>query len=187
MGADGLSCQPPSSLDPPEPNNHEDWLDHAYSFLMELLNDSIIKKSTVKTISTTTDQPLSFLAFVQVFKPTNLNVHIPQSLRVQARDECILDYWEFLMTHTWPPGLSDAKFESFTGLAMWFFLFNRTLWCYNSHSWHKLFVAKAKQYQLIKEAHDDLGHKGVLTIEGLCYDPCFVSCICSYYSNNVLL
>ena len=163
-GADGLSRRPPSSLDPPEPDNHEDWLDHAYGFSMELLNDCSTKELTVETPSADTDRPLSFLAFVQVLQPTSSDVQIPRSLKAQARDERILDYREFLTTRVHPPEMSDTEFESFTGLATKFFILDGTLWRQDPHGQHKLYVAEAKRYRLIKEAHDDLGHKGVLTV-----------------------
>ena len=37
-GPDGLSHHPPSELNPPEPEDDEDWLDKAYGFSIELLN-----------------------------------------------------------------------------------------------------------------------------------------------------
>jgi hypothetical protein len=38
------------------------------------------------------------------------------------------------------------------------------LWRRDPHGRHKLVVTEAKRYRLIKEAHDDLGHKGVYTV-----------------------
>src|SRR5437588_2983548 len=38
-GADGLSRRPPSIDDPIQDDDHEDWLDKAYSFSIELLNE----------------------------------------------------------------------------------------------------------------------------------------------------
>jgi hypothetical protein len=63
-GADGLSRRPPSSLDPPEADNHEDWLDHAYGFSMELLNSQTLKESIVDQSRPDTDRPNFSRAFV---------------------------------------------------------------------------------------------------------------------------
>jgi hypothetical protein len=47
---------------------------------------------------------------------------------------------------------------------MRFFVLDEILWRHDPHGRHKLVVTEAKQYQLIKEAHNDLGHKGVYTV-----------------------
>src|SRR6201747_2368209 len=163
-GADGLSRRPPSSLDPPEADNHEDWLDHAYGFSMELLNSCTPKEISANQPRSDTDQSLVSRVFVQALQPTDNKSHIPRSLKPQAKDKRILDFREFLISHVRPDGLSDSEFESFIGLATRFFVLDGTLWRRDPHGRHKLVVAEAKRYRLIKEAHDDLGHKGAYTV-----------------------
>ena len=85
-------------------------------------------------------------------------------MKAQVRDERILDFREFLISRVRPDGLSDSEFESFIGLATRFFVLDGTLWRRDPHGRHKLVVAEAKRYRLIKEAHDDLGHKGAYTV-----------------------
>src|ERR1700710_566282 len=132
-GANGLSRRPPSSLDPPEGNNHEDWLDHAYGFSMELLNSCTPKETPANQPRSDTDQSLVSRVFVQVLQPTDNKSHIPRSLKAQARDERILDFRKFLISRVRPDGLSDSEFESFIGLATRFFVLDGTLWRRDPH------------------------------------------------------
>jgi hypothetical protein len=76
MGANGLSRRPPSSLDPPEADNHEDWLDHAYGFSMELLNSQTLKESIANQPCSDTDQPNFSRAFVQMCDSTSVNFYL---------------------------------------------------------------------------------------------------------------
>ena len=47
---------------------------------------------------------------------------------------------------------------------MKFFLLHSSLWCQEPHGHHQLVVPKHRHFRLIKEAHDDLGHKGVFAV-----------------------
>ncbi|KIK35871.1 hypothetical protein CY34DRAFT_95369, partial [Suillus luteus UH-Slu-Lm8-n1] len=38
-GSDSLSRRPAASEDPPDDDDHKDWLDHSYSFSITILND----------------------------------------------------------------------------------------------------------------------------------------------------
>ena len=48
---------------------------------------------------------------------------------------------------------------------MKFFLLHGSLWCRELHGRHQLVVPKHRHFRLIKEAHNDLGHKGVFTVQ----------------------
>jgi hypothetical protein len=63
-----------------------------------------------------------------------------------------------------PHNLSKAEFKSFVTYTTTFFLLNDKLWHQQSHGQHQLVVPEDRQYQLIKEAHNELGHKGVYTV-----------------------
>ena len=47
---------------------------------------------------------------------------------------------------------------------MKFFLLHGSLWHREPHGCHQLVVPEHHHFRLIKEAHDDLGHKGVFTV-----------------------
>ena len=48
---------------------------------------------------------------------------------------------------------------------MKFFLLHGSLWCREPHGRHQLVVPEHWCFELIKEAHNDLGHKGVFTVQ----------------------
>ncbi|KIK78726.1 hypothetical protein PAXRUDRAFT_73979, partial [Paxillus rubicundulus Ve08.2h10] len=71
---------------------------------------------------------------------------------------------DFLETRIRPVDLSDMEYASFINSACRFFLLDGSLWRQEPHGWHQLVVHEGKQYRLIKEAHDNLGHKDVFTV-----------------------
>ena len=70
----------------------------------------------------------------------------------------------FLDTRLRPADLSDAEFQSFVNSAIKFFVLHDSLWHHEPHGRHQLVVLEHRRYGLIKEAHDDLRHKGVFTV-----------------------
>ncbi|KIO06846.1 hypothetical protein M404DRAFT_37253, partial [Pisolithus tinctorius Marx 270] len=89
---------------------------------------------------------------------------IPRSTKARACKAKIEMIRAFLATHERPPDLTDAQYSSFFNSASRFFLLDGNLWHRELHGRHQLVVDESKRYRLIKEAHDDLGHKGVFTV-----------------------
>ena len=73
-------------------------------------------------------------------------------------------YQGFLETCTQPADLSDTEFHSFVNSAMKFFLLHSSLWRQELHGRHQLVIPEHRRFGLIKEAHNDLKHKGVFTV-----------------------
>ncbi|KIK77651.1 hypothetical protein PAXRUDRAFT_166144 [Paxillus rubicundulus Ve08.2h10] len=71
---------------------------------------------------------------------------------------------EFLEARICPADLSDTEYVSFINSVCCFFLSDGLLWRWEPQSWHQLVVHEVKWCGLIKEAHNDLGHKGVFTV-----------------------
>ncbi|KIO11985.1 hypothetical protein M404DRAFT_962443, partial [Pisolithus tinctorius Marx 270] len=89
---------------------------------------------------------------------------IPWSMKAWAREAKIEMICAFLATREHPPDLTDVQYSSFFNSASRFFLLDGNLWHRELHGQHQLVVDESKQYHLIKEVHDDLGHKGVFTV-----------------------
>ena len=89
---------------------------------------------------------------------------IPQSTKAIAREARIHLIRGSLETRARPADLSDTEFHSFVNSATKFFLFHGSLWRREPHGRHQLVVPEHRHFGLIKEAHDDLGHKGVFTV-----------------------
>ena len=192
-GPDGLSPWPPLDDDPPDTDDFEDWLDNSYSFCITLLNDQLLPSSITPcsahlgccfpclppSIPSVSGCFLLFpippLIFVQSYSfvlhsstsepvaepdyPT-----IPQSTKAIAREARICLIRGFLETRARPADLSDTEFHSFVNSATKFFLLHGSLWHREQHSHHQLVVPEHWRFGLIKEAHDDLRHKGVFTV-----------------------
>ena len=90
---------------------------------------------------------------------------IPRSAKADTKEARIRSIYSFLKTQERPADLSDAEFQSFVNLAMKFFILHSSLWRQEPHRHHQLVVLEHRRYRLIKEAHDDLGHKGVFTVQ----------------------
>jgi hypothetical protein len=67
-------------------------------------------------------------------------------------------------TQDLPDGMSDKDYQSFLNSATRFFVLNGSLWHREPHGKHQLVVPESRWFGLIKEAHDNLGHKGVFTV-----------------------
>jgi hypothetical protein len=70
----------------------------------------------------------------------------------------------FLNSCKKPVNLSDEEFKSFVHYAVHFFILEDNLWHRDAQGKHQLVVNPRKCYHILKEAHDDLGHKGVYAV-----------------------
>ena len=186
-----LGSTPPSKLDPPEPEDNEDWLDKAYGFSIELLNTPPLPIQTyehpaygassgiihLSRAHTHIGNPLeSESRFTNIFfslceitttssqEKSPMDPTIPQIDKAVAKDARILCIHQFLETTEHPLDLSQRDFQSFVNTTSHFFFLNSLLWCCQPNGRHQLVVAEPKCYRLIKEAHDDLRHKGVFSV-----------------------
>ncbi|KIK73070.1 hypothetical protein PAXRUDRAFT_74267, partial [Paxillus rubicundulus Ve08.2h10] len=89
---------------------------------------------------------------------------ILKSGKVADKEAKLAQIRDFIESHVRPVDLSDAEYASFINSACRFFLLDGSLWRCEPHGRHQLVVQEGKRYRLIKEAHDDLRHKGVFTV-----------------------
>jgi hypothetical protein len=189
---DGLSCRPHSDADPPEEDDFEDWLDDVYSFAIVLLNESPHPDLYSRREKNRCYSHICLPIYYSRLHPTaaiHIQIHnqhdvwvylnnltlgdsallgadtstIPRSARAKARKDRIRQIRLFLETQDRPDGMSDKNYQSFLNSATRFFILNGSLWCREPHGKHQL-VPESRWFGLIKEAHDDLGHKGVFTV-----------------------
>ena len=66
---------------------------------------------------------------------------------------------EWHMTLGRPGGLSDAEYAAFVKFAMGFVLDKERLWRKNSQGNHQLVLPKDRRLQVLREIHDNIGHK----------------------------
>jgi hypothetical protein len=179
-GPDGLSCRPQADSDPPILDDHEDWLDDFYSFSMTVLNDRGSSLPAAADLSLSLEptprwveplirmrsriEPPFYFSFMTPATDVVIEPSIPRSAKAALRETKVGRIRAFLETQDRPPDLSEAEYASFINSVTRFFLLDGSLWRREPHGRHQLVVPEEKRYRLIKEAHDDLGHKGVFTV-----------------------
>jgi hypothetical protein len=172
-GVGGLSRRPCADEDPLEDDDHEDWIDRAYSFGVVILNDRTIHIASSYTDIVYHAYTCSYASqlarapahriFLDVVQENTSNPSIPRSESAQALDVSLIRMRDFLISRDRPPDLSDHDFAAFVHNAARFFVLEGNLWHREPHGRHQLVVQPHKRYRILKEAHDDLGHKGVYT------------------------
>jgi len=173
-GADGLSRRQPAEGDIAEEDDHEDWLDCSYSFSIEILNDrscaitgtgfDITRYPYTLPIPNPLTHPPAFVALLDTREPEPDNPTIPRSDEAQAKDARIIQIHRFLENHKKPIDLTDEEYESVVTSSTRYFILDQKLWRCNSQGKHQLVVPEPRRYRILKEVHDDLGHKGVYLI-----------------------
>jgi hypothetical protein len=161
-GIDGLLRRPPTEEDPIEEDNHEDWIDHVYSFGIAILNErthqievaGVNLQCQVYRVSYA--QPLKCLpdlhAFIDIVDGSSDDPAIPRTGEAQVLDNKLAATKQFLITHQRPNNLSDEQFEAFVNQAAHFFILEGNLWCREPHGKHQLVVQPHKHYHILKEA-----------------------------------
>ncbi|KIN94401.1 hypothetical protein M404DRAFT_35090 [Pisolithus tinctorius Marx 270] len=162
---DGLSRHLQSELDPPEDDDHEDWLDRFYSFSTQVVNDHPPPMS----LSSQDHHSLLPPAYHQasLLLPASFYLAFAATANANNPSDTPDDPAIPRSTKAWA-----CEYSSFFNLASHFFLLDGNLWHREPHRWHQLVINESKWYRLIKEAHDDLGHKGVFTVH-TCLLLCF--------------
>ena len=91
-------------------------------------------------------------------------MEIPRSDRAKARDNEIIQIRKFLEDPDKISHPNDKEFKQFIQSATKFFVNKNQLWRKDHHGKHKLVIPNVRRLDLICQAHDDLGHKGIFTI-----------------------
>lgn len=169
-GADGLSRRPRSPDDPIDPNDFDDWLDNSYAFSYALANPigprplapspppaCLLVEVLSASVSETPTPP----------DETNGGEHfavIPRSERFATLDSRLVQVEAFLRNPVRPEDTSDTAFKQLVRYSTEFFIRDDKLWRRDRHLLHKLVIPPERRFNLIRQAHDDLGHKGTFTI-----------------------
>ena len=90
---------------------------------------------------------------------------IPQSPKALVKEARMCSIRSFLDTRERPADLTNAEFQSCVNSVTKFFLLHSALWRREPHGQHQQVAPEGRRYGLIREAHDDLGHKGVFTVQ----------------------
>ncbi|KIK81000.1 hypothetical protein PAXRUDRAFT_157101, partial [Paxillus rubicundulus Ve08.2h10] len=108
--------------------------------------------------------PLFYPEFMASLADTTAQPMILKSGRAAGKEAKSAQIWELPETCIRPADLLDVEYASFINSMCHFFLLDGLQWCQEPHGRHQLVVHEEKWYRLIKEAHNDLRHKGVFTV-----------------------
>jgi hypothetical protein len=88
---------------------------------------------------------------------------IPRSEQVKTLDACLLKVFKWLQDLIQPDDLSDSEYATFMRYCTEFFIDNNQLWRKHPQGAHKLVISPDHQFNIIRIAHDSLGHKAYFT------------------------
>ena len=147
---DGLSRRPPAPEDPEPDEDYEDWVDESYGFLLDSAVDTYCN-----------DYPgLS----ARLALATSADHEFPRNDAARARDKRLDLVRSFLLDPKQPEDVDDRQFTSLVKQASNFFVRHGRLWKKHKSGRHQVVIEPAKRWDLVRQAHDDLGHKGVYSV-----------------------
>jgi hypothetical protein len=176
-GPDGLSRRPPQPDDKPEEDDDDfdDWIDRLHGFL-HFINPRLPTTSSLPEISifasesspvTEDSQDLSEEEIQRRSardSPDQSSEHIydliPRSAIAHSDDKKLILVRKWHKDLQRPSDLSDAEYSTFLRYCLEFFIDSDNLWRKNSHGAHKLVVAPDRRMEVMRGAHNDIGHKG---------------------------
>lgn len=162
-----LGCQqphPPSTT----PDNSW-WPETANTTAIEFLNELPAVLLTLYDLGRPADA---------TFKPSNSTVEIfnmdtsnpsfdtptiPRSEKAKLRDLELQQVHKFLLNPQRPHDLTEEALRRLVQRAAKFFIRDGRIWRKDNKNKHKLVVEEGKRYELIRQAHDEMGHKGIFT------------------------
>ena len=157
-GPDGLSRRPRQPGDP-EPVDDEDefddWIDQLHGFV-HIIQPIGVRKS--KDFAGAQVLSLEEIENEQAMEEAQ-EEGIPRSNMAEKEDERVEKVKRWHQTLERPQGFTDAEYISFMKYATGFFLDGDRLWRKDSHGAHQLFIPKERRIMVLRELHDNIGHR----------------------------
>ena len=152
-GPDGLSRREPAKgEEEEEEDDPEDWIDEALSlgvWVSSLLG---------------TPQFLQVLSLSQALSGDDPvpgdPAEFPVSEKALKAEDDLARVKQYLHSLWLPTDLDEKLLAKFLRLAARFFILNGRLWRRQAHGRHQLFIPSPQRLHLVRQAHDQLGHKG---------------------------
>ena len=86
---------------------------------------------------------------------------VPRTELAVKEDARLLQVRKWLQDLIRPSELSDAEYSTFMRYCTEFFVDEGRPWQKDSHGAHKLIVWPERRLNVMRQAHDDIGHKGI--------------------------
>ena len=159
--ADGLSRRPRADSEPiDDPDEAEDFVDRAYSFAMEVHNpvDPTPLHAMIHGVPHT-------LAHEAMLEPVTTNLALPAaSSRIEKAERRLRDIELYFKNKEVPAGLGERQVRDFAREVNKYFLREGKLWRKHPDGRHTQYVIRGRRLAVLKNAHDDLGHKGKFAV-----------------------
>ena len=166
--ADGLSRRRKSPDDPEIIEESEDEDDVGSAFSMQRLNDpqqGVVQESITDHDPRIEERDPAQIQFTQTNAVMTTEVlKIPRSEKALIRDEKLKAIREFLNAPVDMSAMPSSDQRRFIKSVSEFFVSEGKLWRKDKQGRHKLVIWGDKRLELIRQAHDELGHKGVFTV-----------------------
>jgi hypothetical protein len=156
-GPDGLSrrTRQPDDL-AEEEDDFDDWIDRLHGFL-HIINSI----EPTPTTSTPTSSFVSILATAQISSEEEEDSYdiIPRSENAKSDDLKLLAIRKWHLDWKRPIGMKDKEYATFLRYATEFFPDHDRLWRKDSHGEHKLVLHPERRLAVLRQVHDNIGHK----------------------------
>ena len=166
--ADGLSRRRKSPDNPEIIEESEDEDDVGSAFSMQRLNDpqqGVVQESITDHDPRIEERDPAQIQFTQTNAVMTTEVlKIPRSEKALIRDEKLKAIKEFLNAPVDMSAMPSSDQRRFIKSVSEFFVSEGKLWRKDKQGRHKLVIWGDKRLELIRQAHDELGHKGVFTV-----------------------
>jgi hypothetical protein len=166
-GPDGLSRRTPTADDDCDGGRDADeWVDHAYNFYsarsarataVDCANAPCLSRLGGRVHA---PAPVSCFSVASAESPSPSEPVIPRGSRAQAADERVQLVDRYLRSPLEPLPLSADALRGFLRYASDFFLYDDKLWRRGIGGAHQLVIAPERRLHFLRQAHDELGHKG---------------------------
>jgi hypothetical protein len=160
---DGLSRRPrqPDDNTPDTDEAFRDWIDQLHGFVHQL-NAVVPRSPPLPTLF-----PTFALSSDDIEQPSIMYEDIPQSDHAKQDDARLIRVRQWLSDLIRPSSMSNDEYSTFLRYCTEFFLDSGKLWRKDSHGAHKIVASPESRIDIIRAAHDDLGHKMVFATKAL--------------------
>lgn len=175
--ADGLSRRETQASDPDQEGDYDEWIDSANGFAIEVANwdRRVIRTDDEQgTAQQGTRVPIHGLMHcARMYTSTvpdarrdneGAGVLPPQTDDYAKQDENLRRIEDFLSCMRQPENMKDQDLARFIRYASTFFILKGKLFRRNRKGEHQLVVARSKRGNILRQAHEDSGHKGVYSV-----------------------
>ena len=168
-GPDGLSQREPADGESKD-DDPEEWIDDALSLGLWVVSWTQAHHADREPAVWTLSVGIPSTTVATIDKDNDNDLTIPTSDKVRQAEDQVEDVRHYLTTLRLPDHLDDAARNHLLKRAKRFFIADDRLWRRQEQGRHQLFILPPQRLSLIRDAHDNLGHKGFYSTRRTIFD-----------------